>query len=878
MSVSEVSAAVEPSHAEAAHRLTLLYEVAEQVNSTLELAECLDRIIDGAYRIFAAEKVSLMLLDESSNELRICAARNVPEQVMAETRVALGEGLAGKVAQSGEPLMVSDLEDDPRFRRKSKQQYRTGSFAIMPLVHRDRVLGVINLTNRADGTSFTEEDQALLRALTNQAAIAIANARLVAQINREKEQLRRRAFEANILCQVSSSIRYGLGYQHLIEVLSSSLNRLIDYDVLCSLLILSGDEDFEVQVLQGVPDGFVAGIQRRILDDLGARPHAPVVSERIEALRGELLAPETDAPAASVIAVPLGVNGLAIGMIYVASTTPDAFSKEDIDLLNSIVDKMSETVQRLQDTIRGEQDKMQSMVASMAEGAVMFDANDELVVLNPTARSMLGLPSEQELNTQGFFKSILWDEIGEFLRQPVEEDAALREFTVDSHPEPQSLAVAVTPVRDSAGDCLGRLAVIRDVTRERELDRMKSDFIAVVSHELRTPLTSIKMFTSNLLDEVEGEISDGQRECLTRMAKNLDRLARLINDLLDLSKLEAGKMKMQVGPLVAAPMLQAIAEVFEPGAATKGVRIDVQAPPDLPVLWADADRIDQVLTNLLGNALKFTPEDGAIRLQAAHRPPEPAQQIASPDQHSPISGEGYIVVSVADTGPGIPPDDLARVFDKFYQTDHSMTRKTGGTGLGLPICKEIITKHGGSIWAESTLGEGTTFLFELPVDCRKHDRAQLHASLEREIRRSKRYGVPFSVLMLDIDDFTKLNNEYGYPEGDAALLEFRDMVKAEVQKFLSARIRETDMVGRFGGDEFLVIAPETDEDGARAFGDRLRALIQKHEFTVDEQPIKTTVSIGVTGFRDQDIAPVNLVRRAAAALSKAKGAGKNTVC
>jgi len=877
MSLTELDS-VSKSATEDTSRLTLLYEVAEQVNSTLQLSECLDRIIDGAYRIFGAEKVSLMLLDDQTGEMRICAARNVPEEVIANTRVKLGDGLSGKVAQSGEPLVVTDVEDDPRFRRKSKGQYRSGSFAIVPLRYKGRALGVINLTNRADGASFSEEDLALLTALSNQAAIAIENAELITELSLEKEQLKRRAFESDILYQVSSSIRYGLGYQHLIGLLSSSLDKLMDYDVFCSLLILSGDEDFETRVLHDVPADYLNALKGLLVDELAAYPHSAVVSGRLAALREELPPSNADFPAGSVVGTPLEVNGQAVGMIYATSRRANAFSDEEAALLRTIVQRMGETVERLQSTIRGEQDKMQSMVASMAEGVVMFDANDELVVLNPKARSMLGLALGEELNRQSFFKSVAWAEIGEFLAQPAEDEVRHREFEVDSAPEPKTLAVAVGPVKDDRDERLGRLAVIRDVTLERELDRMKSDFVAIVSHELRTPLASIKMFTSNLLDGVEGEVTEGQRDTLTRMAKNLDRLSRLINQLLDLSKLEAGKMEMRLAPVDVRELLESIVAVFTPGAGAKHITLKLRLPETLPVPWADPDRVEQVLTNLLGNALKFTPEGGRVMIEASRHDPDPAVQIGAPGERSPVSGEGYLAVSVTDTGLGIPEHDIGRVFDKFYQTDHSITRKTGGTGLGLPICREIIAKHGGRIWAESTLGEGSTFTFELPIDGRKQDRAQLEAAMAREIRRSRRYRLDFSVLMLDIDDFTGLNEEYGYARGDTALLQFQDMVRDEVKRFLKQRIRETDIVGRFGGDEFIVVAPETDEAGARAFGERVRKLIQDHEFVNDDRHIRVTASIGVTSFQEEDLAPMAIIRRSAAALTEAKSSGKNRVC
>lgn len=858
-------------------RLALLYQVAEHVNSTLDLRECLDRIIDGAHRIFGADKLSLMLLDDDAREMRIVAARNIPDDVVAKTVVKLGAGFSGKVAESGEALVVGDIEGDSRSLRREERQYHTSSFAVVPLKHKDRVLGVINLTNRADGRPFCEEDLDLLTALANQAAIAIENSRLITQINREKEQLRRTAFESKILYQVSSSIKYGLGYQHLIELLSASLHDLVDYDAFCSLLVLRGDEDFQTHVRRDVPENYVRSVQRRLVEEFGCRPCSAVVSERLRVLRETLVRADAS-PEGSVIAVPLEARGQVIGMVCVASRSIAQFPDEDRALLEAIVRQMGETIERLRNTIRGEQDKMQSMVASMAEGVLMFDVNDELVVLNPKARSMLGLPAEEEFTKESLIRSVVWSDIRSFLAKPAQADAAVKEFQVGEEPEATSLVIAVTPVRDASGAALGRLAVIRDVTRERELERMKSDFLSIVSHELRTPLTSIKMFTNNLLDGVEGELNEGQRDTLARVARNLERLSRLINDLLDLSKLEAGKMEIRLAPVNVQRALTSIVEIFSPGAASKKIALDVSVPGGLPVLWADPDRLDQVMTNLLGNALKFTPEGGRITVSARWLPPKPPERIGEQEGRSPLSGEGWVAISVADTGPGIAEDDLERVFDKFYQTDHSMTRKTGGTGLGLAITREIVAKHGGRIWAESAPGKGSTFRFEIPVDGRKHDRAQLYSAIEREMRRARRYRDQFSVLMLDIDDFTGLNETHGYPTGDTALALCHDMVREEVRRLLRERVRETDIVGRFGGDEFLIVAPETDETGARGFGERLRRLIQDHEFVVGEKRFRTTVSIGVTSFHDDDMTPTAPIRRAAAALARAKEGGKNRVC
>jgi diguanylate cyclase (GGDEF)-like protein/PAS domain S-box-containing protein len=615
-----------------------------------------------------------------------------------------------------------------------------------------------------------------------------------------------------------------------------------------------------------------------VLDELAARPHSALVDVRIRELRegaGLHRIPAERPP--SAISVPLEVGGQAIGMLAVTSGRADAFSDEDVAVLHRIVHRMGETVERLQATIRDEQDKMQSMVASMAEGVAMFDVDDELVVLNRKARSMLGLSQDEEFTTESLLASIVWKEIAEFIARKPEEVDEVREFKIDAHPNPKTFAVALGPVVNPDGERLGRLAVVRDVTLERELERMKADFLAVVSHELRTPLTSIRMFTTNLLEGVEGEVTEGQRETLSRMLKNLERLQRLINDLLDLSKLEAGKMSLRLQPLSLHEVLQNTVDVFSPGAETKRVPVVLDVPGRLPVTWADADRIDQVLTNLVGNALKFTPEGGTITISARRRDPNPGERLGPEDGRSPISGEGYVIVSVADTGPGLDEDDCERVFDKFYQTDCSMGRQTGGTGLGLPICREIVQRHGGRIWVDSVVGEGATFRFELPVDGRTHDRPVLLSAMEHEIRRARRYGTPFSVLMLDVDDFTVLNDEIGYEHGDATLAALHDLLRDEVKRFLTARIRETDMVGRFGGDEFLVLAPETDEGGIAGFAERLRGLIDGHEFSVGSRTVCATVSLGLAWFTEDDLAPSALIRRAAAALQTAKEDGKNAV-
>jgi len=244
---------------------------------------------------------------------------------------------------------------------------------------------------------------------------------------------------------------------------------------------------------------------------------------------------------------------------------------------------------------------------------------------------------------------------------------------------------------------ISELAAAIDLMCEKlqELDRMKADFFASMSHELRTPLTSIKEGTGLLLDGVGGETSEKQRKLLGILAQESNRLIRVVNSLLDLSKMEAGMMNYDFEPSnVDSLIKRAIAEIT-PLVEAKQIKLESAIDTPLPSVRIDSERILQVLRNLLGNAVKFTPKGGQISITA-----NPAN--------------GKLAVSVKDSGPGIPMDSLVAIFEKFNQGSRQGAHVRQGTGLGLAIAKSIISSHGGKIWAESQLGKGSTFIFVLP--------------------------------------------------------------------------------------------------------------------------------------------------------------------
>jgi signal transduction histidine kinase len=268
-------------------------------------------------------------------------------------------------------------------------------------------------------------------------------------------------------------------------------------------------------------------------------------------------------------------------------------------------------------------------------------------------------------------------------------------------PQQRELAIFSSPVWTANQTHLGRLYIFRDVTHERAVERMKSEFVAMVSHELRTPLTSIKGYVDMLLDGDAGLLADEHLELLRIVKSNADRLLLLINDLLDMSKIEAGKLSLHRIPLDLRPLIWQVAAALRPHLDAKQQRLTLDLPetsPDgsAPLIAGDAARLSQILTNLLSNAIKYTPQNGEITIRLTKEPP-------------------WLCIAVQDTGIGMTLEEQDHIFDRFYRARNRATRETSGTGLGLAITRSLVELHDGRITVESQPGHGSTFRVYIPL-------------------------------------------------------------------------------------------------------------------------------------------------------------------
>jgi signal transduction histidine kinase len=258
----------------------------------------------------------------------------------------------------------------------------------------------------------------------------------------------------------------------------------------------------------------------------------------------------------------------------------------------------------------------------------------------------------------------------------------------------KAFRLRTTPMRgyEDGGHLLGAVTILEDITHLREIDRLKSEFIATASHELRTPLTSVQMGVHLLLEGALGELTDSQNEVLQACRQDCERLDKLMRDLLDLSKVEAGESQPHLAAVSTRDLLTTAVKELRPQVETKGLKLSVDAPVDLPWVMVDRLQIERVISNLVINALRHT-KQGEIKISAEQR-------------------ENHVAVSVSDTGSGIPTEYLPHIFDKFVQVPDE---PTGGAGLGLTISKSIVEAHSGQISVQSQVGRGTTFTFTLPL-------------------------------------------------------------------------------------------------------------------------------------------------------------------
>ncbi|NPA91998.1 MAG: GAF domain-containing protein [Chloroflexi bacterium] len=403
-----------------------------------------------------------------------------------------------------------------------------------------------------------------------------------------------------------------------------------------------------------------------------------------------------------VVAIPLALEDEFLGIIYIFRTSDRPFTVEEEYILRTFADHAAIAVRnaRLYTELQLERNRLRTIIENSADGIMILDAECRVEVINRALSRMTGWPPERARGQMGGTVLHLENATGpdpceKLRRGEVIREQIYREGDIIRPGHPRiTVGVTYTPVFDDEGELQYIIVNVNDITRFREAEEMKSTFISVISHELKTPVALIKGYAATLRREDVQWDEETIREGLAIIEEEADRLTQLIDNLLDASRIQAGGLKLEMDEVNLKDLIERVVKGFRMQTAAHEIITDV--PEDLPPVWGDRERIRQILSNLLSNAIKYSPRGGVIRVGAW--------------------AEGdYVTVYVADQGIGIPEEEQANLFDKFYRVDSSLRRRTQGAGLGLYLAKALVEAHGGRIWVHSKPGAGATFFFTLPI-------------------------------------------------------------------------------------------------------------------------------------------------------------------
>ncbi|HUL30255.1 MAG TPA: ATP-binding protein, partial [Thermodesulfobacteriota bacterium] len=369
----------------------------------------------------------------------------------------------------------------------------------------------------------------------------------------------------------------------------------------------------------------------------------------------------------------------------------------------------------------------------------------------------------------------------------------------------------------------------------RKIDAMKSEFVSVASHELRTPLAAIKNAVQLILSGRTGEINKNQEKFLSMAERNINRLTNILNDLLNLSRIESGRVELKFQNIKLKGLTELAASSLRPHADEKSIQIQVEIPDSLPAVYGDQEKIEQIFTNLIGNSIKFTPEGGKILISG---------EVLS---HDTAGGYGDMVaISVKDTGIGIPPEHLEAIFEKFHQVEGSLQRSTSGTGLGLAITKGLVEAHQGKIWVKSEMGKGSVFTFTLPISESERRDLYFRFTLDKEFHRVQQNNAPLTLFLFQVVD-----------EGGEAKEVLLNQLEEQVQQCLC---RKADILLRRVKEKILAALCEANLQGAQVIRRRIEEGCQQHP--LESQGGSVHVKVGMATYPEEALSKAELFRLA----------------
>ncbi len=658
----------------------------------------LDALMGVVLRECGFERVLVLLRDPEEDRLIFGALSHLPAD--PDTRLML-EQVEYALANceddaffsawcAGKSVRVQDVEACRQTRLAWLcQALRLRNFLGVPLTVGSRLVGVILADNSLTDKAITPDRQALLEALAAYGALVLENVQLA---QRTDEHLGERVQELEIISRISRELSYTLSVERVLELTLDWALRFTGADAAVIALVEQKAQQMRIIAGYGYPEEIwrrlyahpwplTQGVGGRVVRT-GEAVLLPDV--RLDPDFVEIL-PDTRA----LLSVPLVRADRVIAVLTLESTREAAFDEANLAFVARLAALAAAAVDNsnLYDQTLRERQKLELILSNITNAVIVVDPQGQLVLVNQAALRTFHLLPKEEYVGQPFDEVFAYSPLRKLFERAREAEQALTEELLlsDGH----TLYVNIVPSAE-----VGWMIVTHDITPFKETEQLKNELVATASHDLKNPLSSIMGYVD--LIEMTHELTDSGQEYVRRVRGAVDHMLNLIDDLLDLARIESG-IRLRYGRVNLKQLFREVAGRFEVQLQEKAMSLDMQVAPDVPLLSADPRRLAQIVTNLVSNAIKYTPPEGHIWLSAA------------------LLGTEKVQITVRDDGLGISPEDQAQIFARFYRVRTPETESIEGTGLGLAIVKSLVELHGGQINVESRLGEGSTFTVTLPL-------------------------------------------------------------------------------------------------------------------------------------------------------------------
>ncbi len=724
-----------------------LAQFAQVINAPLENKDIYTHLVDSIHPLLSAEFLGFLLYDKDREELKAQSPfLGIHTGVIEWTSCAIQPGSkADQVWKSRESVITTRASSDSRIKALNLNHLARAAgiknMVLSPLRTNGNMLGYLLAGNNSDNPPFNHGDQELLAVIAGMSASAIENVKLSKEYQTLNSNLDKRVSSRTVdlarehkrtetLLRIITELSASLDLEHVLNRTLQVLRETIDAEQISVLIHRQGEGKLRHLASAGYMDIAHTSEGRVTAFDPGQGLAGWVISQSKPALIPNILMdsrwtqlPETTTQHRSAIGVPLVIGKETLGALLLFHREEDHFSGDQLDLVQAAANQMAIAVNNaeLYRLIRDqaedlghmfreqqiETSRSQAILEAVADGVIVTDASRRITLFNAAAERILGLSRSQIIGKSLRQFSGLFGQAAKTWMETIQNwsedpntyrmgELYTEQITLE---DKQVVSVHLSPVL-MRGKFLGTVSIFRDITHQVEVDRLKSDFVATVSHELRTPMTSIRGYVDILLMGAAGSLSEQQAQFLGVVKRNTKQLSILVNDLLDISRIESGRVKLSLQELdieeIINEAINALARLSEDEG--KQMQVRYKADQEIPSILGDRDRVRQILNNLLENAFRYTPERGEIRLEVL------------PKEHE-------IEINVSDNGIGIPPQEQLQIFERFYRGEHPDVIATSGTGLGLAIVKSLVEMHKGSIWIESSgiPGAGTSFYFTLPI-------------------------------------------------------------------------------------------------------------------------------------------------------------------